>query len=139
MEKLPRHKALLDFNNVGDALPIRYAYPTLIAATCGFNSPLSRSSASNIDHELETLGRVSIGAQQRLEHAYAIFAHDPPLLKFFVSNARIDRCCVELHQISGFIFGLVFVTDEYCRLPGCNKVSGYCLKGARPFVWTRLE
>jgi hypothetical protein len=73
---------LLDFNNVGDALPIRYAYPALIAASCDFNSPLSRSSAPNINHELETLEQVSIGTQQRLEHAYAIFAHDPPLLRF---------------------------------------------------------
>jgi len=45
----------------------RYAYPALIAASCDFNSPLSRSSAPNINHELETLEQVSIGAQQCLD------------------------------------------------------------------------
>jgi hypothetical protein len=66
------------------------------------------SSAPNIDHELETLERVSIGAQQRLEHAYAIFAHDPPLLRFFfvIIHGSIGRC-VDLHQIRGSMFGIV--------------------------------
>jgi hypothetical protein len=71
----------------------------------------SHSSAPNINHELETLERVPIGAQQRLEHAYAIFTHVPPLLRVFVSNARIDHRCVELHKIPGSLFGIVFVTD----------------------------
>ena len=75
--------------------------------------------------------QVSIGAQ----HVLNTLTRYLPMKISFFQDARIDRRCVELHQIPGSTFGIVFTPDGDCHLPVSNKV----LTVHFPLVWTQLE
>ncbi len=63
------------FDDIGDAPPVRDPYLALITASRSFDGPLCRLRMVDIDHELKTFARVTVGAQQSLEHADAVLAH----------------------------------------------------------------